>query len=140
MTVTLPPDTHTSRKVTTVVEIVGGIAMLTDPRAARIERLPPEELLIASVNLGLASAFREAAGELAVSYSSEAIGEIELRQGRQCITAITLRPSIVVAEPRHVAEVAKALDEAIENCMIAASLREEVALEQHIEVAVLAHA
>lgn len=97
----------------------------------------PLDLLIASVNACLLSAFvavSERLGARFVSYESEASGHLEVSGGALKFTELVVRPTITVESESDVQKVERAIKAAEEHCPVARSLSVPIRVEPKINI------
>jgi len=93
----------------------------------------PEDLLVAAVNVCLMTTFlavAERAGLALASYECEAEGRLEMVEGKFQVTAITLRPQVIVEAGGDAGKVGELLAKAEANCFISNSIKSRVVLER----------
>ena len=98
----------------------------------------PEHLLLASVETCFLLTFRAIALRSSYAFTRlevEASGTVDRQDGVTRFTAITLRPTLVVAGNADVERARQLLARAEKNCLISASLSTPVHLEPEIVVA-----
>jgi organic hydroperoxide reductase OsmC/OhrA len=98
----------------------------------------PEELLIGSLNTCLLLTFltlAQARGVTPVSYESEADGLVENSEGKYRVTAVTVRPSIVVKEQADLEMARKVMENVESHCFISNSITAKVTLDPVFSVA-----
>jgi peroxiredoxin-like protein len=96
----------------------------------------PEHLLVASVNgcfMLTLLAIAENSKVPLVSFSSSARGKLEKVSGAGYqITAITIKPTVVVGSAQELARVERILEKAKENCFITNSIKSAVKVEPQV--------
>ena len=95
----------------------------------------PEDLFVASANTCVLTTFlamAERAGLAFTSYESVAEGRLELVDGKFQVTAITLKPTITLAESADAAKAKELIEKAEANCLISNSMKTRVSLEPTI--------
>ena len=95
----------------------------------------PEDLFVASVNLCVMTTFlavAERAGLAFLSYESEAEGRLELVEGKFQVTAIVLRPRIILQPGGDPTKAKEVIEKAEANCLISNSIKTRVSLEATI--------
>jgi len=100
----------------------------------------PEHLFVASVASCLMTTFRaiaEMSGLDIVEYTDSASGKlVKGDDSLYSITEVTLRPRIVIADPRHVGKAERLIEKAERACLISRSVAAEIHLEPEVIVAV----
>ncbi len=102
----------------------------------------PEHLLVASVSACLMTTFRaiaEMSSLEVVDYSDSATGTL-LRgeDGLYQMSAITLRPHVVIADPAKTDRASRLLEKAEKACIISRSITSEVRIEPAVDIAAAA--
>ena len=95
----------------------------------------PEDLFVASVNVCVMTTFlavAERAGLAFLSYESEAEGRLELVEGKFQVTAIVLRPRIILQPGGDPTKAKEVIEKAEANCLISNSIKTRVSLEATI--------
>ena len=95
----------------------------------------PEDLFVASVNVCVMTTFlavAERAGLAFLSYESEAEGRLELVEGKFQVTAIVLRPRIMLQPGGDPTKAKEVIEKAEANCLISNSIKTRVSLEATI--------
>lgn len=95
----------------------------------------PEDLFVASVNVCVMTTFlavAERAGLAFLSYESEAEGRLELVEGKFQVTAIVLRPRIMLQPGGDSTKAKEVIEKAEANCLISNSIKTRVSLEATI--------
>ncbi len=95
----------------------------------------PEDLFVASVNVCVMTtflSFAERAGLAFLSYESEAEGRLELVEGKFQVTAIALRPRIMLQPGGDSTKAKELIEKAEANCLISNSIKTRVSLEATI--------
>jgi organic hydroperoxide reductase OsmC/OhrA len=99
----------------------------------------PEHLFVASVASCLMTTFRaiaEMSGLEIVEYADSASGRLVQGKDRlYAITEVTLRPRVVVSDPRDLDRVARLIDKAEKVCLISRSISSTVHVEPQVVVA-----
>ena len=98
----------------------------------------PEDLLVMSLSschllTYLAVAAR--AGVHVLAYSDEAIGTMQMHQGKMCFTEVCLRPQVVIAKGGDAALAMQLHEPAHEHCFVANSVNFPVSCDAHVSVA-----
>lgn len=115
------------------------VDLTADPHFRGVpERLNPEQLVVLAASSCqmlsfLAVAARE--GLDVVSYTDEALGRMPMARSGIRITAIRLRPRIVLAPGSDTSRIEQFVQRAHEECFIANSLNSEITVEPVIEFA-----
>ena len=92
----------------------------------------PEDLYVASANACLMTtflSFAERSGLSFTSYESEAEGLLELVEGKFQMTAIVLKPKIMLRFDTDRAKAEELIFKAEENCLISNSMKTKVSIE-----------
>ena len=95
----------------------------------------PKDLFVASVNVCVMTTFlavAERAGLAFLSYESEAEGRLELVEGKFQVTAIVLRPRIILQPGGDPTKAKEVIEKAEANCLISNSIKTRVSLEATI--------
>ena len=95
----------------------------------------PEDLFVASVNVCVMTTFlavAERAGLAFLSYESEAEVRLELVEGKFQVTAIVLRPRIILQPGGDPTKAKEVIEKAEANCLISNSIKTRVSLEATI--------
>ena len=100
----------------------------------------PEHLFVASVASCLMTTFRaiaEMSGLDIVEYTDSASGKLVKGDDRlYSITEVTLRPRVVIADPRQVGKAERLIEKAEKACLISRSVAAVIHLEPEVIVAV----
>lgn len=100
----------------------------------------PEHLFVAAVSSCLMTTFRTIA-ELSnlevVDYSDDPVGHLVREESLYRIESVTLRPTVVIADPDKVDKAWRLLEKAERACLISRSVSSEIRLEGTVEVATL---
>ncbi len=92
----------------------------------------PEDLFVASVNVCLMTTFlalAERAGLPLAGYESEAVGRLELVDGKFQVTSITVTPKVALETGGDPGKVAELLAKAEANCLISNSVKSRVVID-----------
>jgi len=95
----------------------------------------PEDLFVASANVCLMTtflSFAERAGLSFTGYESEAVGLLELIEGKFAFTLIVLRPRITLKSGEDTGKAKLLIEKAEANCLISNSMKPRVTLEPTI--------
>ncbi len=98
----------------------------------------PEDLLVASVNVCLATTFQALAGARKVeftSYESTAEGLLENVEGKYQITQVEVRATITLKDEQQRSAAQEALAKVKENCFISNSIKAKVTYTPEIKLA-----
>jgi len=98
----------------------------------------PEELLVGSLNTCLMLTFltlARAKGVVPVGYESEAEGLLENVEGKYRITAVAVRPRVVLGSESEIEPARKAMDGVEAQCFISNSITAKVTLMPEFAVA-----
>jgi organic hydroperoxide reductase OsmC/OhrA len=113
----------------------GAVAVTAE--TAQRQAWTPEELFLSAVNSCLMITLQRLAlaAELPiVAYSSECEPTLDARHEVCAIVAISIRPTITIADSRFVSRVARALEEAQVRCLATMPLTIDLAVEPHLLV------
>lgn len=116
---------NNSVEVATPPDFPGGIAGIWSP----------EHLFVAAANSCLMTTFLSIAEKTHLefsSYSSKAIGKLEMTENGFYINEIILRPKIIVNNDKDIEKTIKLIEKAESNCLISKSIRSKIVLEPHV--------
>ena len=100
----------------------------------------PEHLFVAAVSSCLMTTFRTVAsmsGLDVVDYTDDPIGHLVREGSLYRIESVTLRPTVVIADPAKVDKAWRLLEKAERACLISRSVHAEIRLEGSVEVSTL---
>ena len=109
---------------------------ITDPRREG-DNWSPEDLIVGALETCLLMTFADIAAKehLPVeAYASEAIGELTSRDGLVQLTKVTIKPTVIIDDPKAVQRTLAALDAAHRRCLIANSIKADVHIEPDVEL------
>ena len=99
----------------------------------------PEDLIVGALETCLLMTFADIASKQHLpveAYASEAIGELSARDGVVQLTKVTIKPTVIIDDPKAVQRTLNALDTAHHFCLIANSIKAEVTIQPDIELSV----
>jgi peroxiredoxin-like protein len=99
----------------------------------------PEHLFVAAVNSCMMTTFLAIAENSKLNFehfSCNAVGTLEKVDGKFQITEITLRPKLVISEPRLEDKALRVLEMSEKACLISNSILSKVTLEPKVLIAV----
>ena len=111
---------------------------ITEPRRDD-DNWSPEDLIVGALETCLLMTFADIAAKehLPVeAYASEAIGEVSARDGVVQLTKVTIKPTVIIDDPKAAQRTLDALESAHQRCLIANSIKAEVAIQPDIELSV----
>jgi len=97
----------------------------------------PEDLFVASVNSCIMTTFlyyAEKQGLEFVSYTSEAEGVLEYREGRLIFSEIKVKPSVFVKQDSDIQKAKDIIELSKKNCLISNSIKCEVKVLPEIKI------
>jgi peroxiredoxin-like protein len=97
----------------------------------------PEHLLVAAANSCLMTTFLSIAEKTRLefkSFSSNAIGKLEMTEEGFYINEIILRPKVVANNEKDIEKTIKLIEKAESNCLISRSIRSKIVLEPEVTV------
>ncbi|MEN9339244.1 MAG: hypothetical protein RIQ62_556 [Bacteroidota bacterium] len=97
----------------------------------------PEHLLVAAVNSCLMTTFLAIAENSKLtflSFTSKAIGKLEVIDGKYLISEITLFPKIIISEEKDRERAERILQKSEANCLISNTVKSNIHMETDIEV------
>ncbi len=100
----------------------------------------PEHLLVAAVNSCLMTTFlaiAENSGLKFTSFTSDAIGRLEKKEGKYMITEITLSPVVTIPDELQWEKAEKVLQKSESACLISNSVKSTIIMHATVVVAAL---
>lgn len=97
----------------------------------------PEHLFIAAVNSCLMTTFLAIAENSKIEYisfESNAVGIVELINGKYMVTEIILKPKLVIPSTQHADRANRILEMSEKACLISNSITSKITLESIVEV------
>jgi peroxiredoxin-like protein len=130
--------TLSSESIPTTIEVA------TPPQFAKgIEGIwSPEHLFVAAINSCLMTTFLAIAENSKLvysSFSSKAIGKLELRDGKYSISEVKLMPVVAVSNDADVERALRILKKSEAACLISNSIKSSILLEPVVNVVEAAH-
>ncbi len=102
----------------------------------------PEHLLVAAVNSCLMTTFLSIAESSKLnfaSFSSKAIGKLEIIDGKYMMSEITLIPVVTISDEHNKERVERVLQKSETNCLISNSIKSKIIFNPEIKVKSLQH-